>query len=481
MFVYTPRHAIRRSGLPRSLLLVALGWSVLSSPFSAAGREAATLAGRWPMETVVCEDGRVFHGLIDSRENGWLRMIEVARPPGEPMHLVIFPIRRAAVAEIQRLPPEQREELRARIDRFRRRAAIEARQEAAIELEEFTRWDLPLRAYRHQYFTLAGTIDADSLRRIAVKTDQLFTALRQLLPPRVEPDDRPTLVVFRSSEQYRSVLREYEVSIENPACYLRSERLVLLGSDLARHEAALAEVRRRHRRLQEQLERLQESIERQLAARRTQLQQQRYPRGVVRRLLLRQRHRLEEPLEQKRRQLERSGRENRRAFAAVTRELFRRLRHESVHAYVETYVYPGDRRRLPPWMAEGLAVMFEIAQVDSDTLRVDAPNRRALATLRADLESASPLPLAEVLRADAEAFLITDDARAGAVRYYAAAWGLVYYLAFDLGLLDRGHLDRYLAAEKGDSPVEQFEQFTGQPLERFEPAWRAAMLRLKRR
>jgi len=283
----------------------------------------------------------------------------------------------------------------------------------------------------------------------------------------------------RSADEYREILAQFDLVLDNPACYLRSENLVIVRSDLAGQGAALIEIRRRHDRLQQQLDALKKSIAKQLDARRRQLQQQGYSRGTIRRLLLREQHRLEEPVAEQRDKLEQFERENRRAMDAVADQLLERLCHESLHAYIESYVYPGDRWRLPAWLAEGLATMFETAQLDADTLRVDAPNPAALKTLQADLRSDDPLSVAEVLRSQTDAFLGNDDATAGTGRYYAAAWGLVYYLVIDRALLEPDRLDRYLSTDNTSPPVERFEQLTGEPLNQFEPRWRAAMLRLR--
>jgi len=460
------------------MLAIAAGWLV-AGPLAAAERNAPTLAGDWPMETVVRDDGRVFRGLIDSAENGWLRMVHVARPPGRPMHLVILPVERSRIARIERVSSEQREELRRRIDHFRRRASIEAGREAAIELRNVQRWGQPMKAHRNRWFTLVGTINPEVLRHVAVRTDQLFTALRQLLPPRNRSAEGPTLVVLRSSDEYRDVLARFDLVLDNPACYLRSENLVVLRSDLAGQETALIEIRRRHDRLQQQLDALQKSIAQQLDARRRQLQQQGYSRGTIRRLLLREQHHLEEPLAERREKLEQFERENRRAMDAVADQLLERLSHESLHAYIDAYVYPADRWRLPTWLAEGLATMFETAQLDGHTLRVDAPNPAALKTLQADLRSDDPVSVAEVIRSPADAFLGNDDTTVSTGRRYAAAWGLVYYLAIDRALLEPDRLDRYLSTDNTSPPIERFERLTGEPLNRFEPRWRAAMLRLR--
>jgi len=471
---------------------------------------AADLAGRWPMETVVMESGRRYSGLIENGEDGWLRMIEVNRDPGRPMHLVILPIQKSDVRRVQRLDESQREKLRRRIERFRHRASIQAAREAAVELNEGKLHDLPMRIYHGAWFQLASTAEPAIVRRAVIRTDQLFTAFRQLLPPRYAPDReqnatgpeathplphpseaapvdrfrRPRLVLFASDEEYRRALREYGLSLDNPACFLQRENLVLLSSDLRKEGGKLRDIQARHERLADELRALEEGLSPRMAARAKQLGEQGYSRSVISSMLRRERILAERAIEAKRAEVELYDRLNRQAMQRVTRQVFRRLFHEGWHSYAESYVYPSEKWELPPWFAEGMALMFESALLESDTLRIDAPNRAALKTLQADLRSRHPLTLAELLAADREAFLIDDDAQAPTDRLYAAAWGLVYYLAFERDLLTRAKLDRYLAGlaaadRTTRSQVQRFEQVVGQPLAEFESQWRAAMLRLR--
>jgi hypothetical protein len=161
--------------------------------------------------------------------------------------------------------------------------------------------------------------------------------------------------------------------------------------------------------------------------------------------------------------------------------MFTRLFHEAFHAYLENYVYPRQEYDVPRWLNEGLAQVFEGGQLELETLRVDVPNGPALKALQEDLRGSAPLPLADLLAADANTFLKTHrGASATASRLYCYSWGLAYYLTFEQTLLATPAFELYIRPAAAElDPVERFEQLIGMPLAEFEPKWRQAMLTLK--
>jgi hypothetical protein len=177
-------------------------------------------------------------------------------------------------------------------------------------------------------------------------------------------------------------------------------------------------------------------------------------------------------------QLAEIRRRNDARFAQVTGEMFRRLAHEAFHAYVENFVFPHTAGELPRWLNEGLAQIFEYGQLEADALRIDAPDRALLARLQADLRGERPLPLADLLVADGRQFVKTHGS-AGTDRHYLYAWGLAWYLTFEFDLLRGERLDQYIARQGSGAKIEAFAQLIGQPLDQFEPRWRAAMLELR--
>lgn len=470
---------------PRSLMLsilLTIGWlgtTFVAGQVNPAQTPAPLGNAQWPMEQVETHDGRRFQGLIESQDDYWLRMIRIFRPAGRPMYLVIQPVETSHIARVERLEPEQRETLRRRIHEFRHRAVIEGGRMDAVRLSLIKRGGLHFHRYRGRWFDLESTVDELTTRRIIVRADQVFTAYRQLLPARVEPPRPLRLVILKSMDEYRGFLARLGLNLENPACYLREPNLVVVGSDLATHAATLSQIEARHEAIHKELEGLQEALPERLAALGDQLRQQGHPRSHITRLLLIERRKIEDQLAEKQRELDRCDRENARTVRDIARRMFARLYHEAFHAYLENYVYPAQQYKVPHWLNEGLAVLFSGGLLESDTLRVDAPNREALDRLQADLLGDSPLPLAALLEADSQAFLLVDNVRAPAQRNYVYAWGLTYYLAFERRLLDDPALTAFVTPSEGASPVRRFEELVGMPLSEFEATWRAYMLKLR--
>ncbi len=464
------------------LTFLAAGWlhGALAQGQVVASPPATPLGnGDWPMELVETHDGRRYQGLIESQDDYWLRMIRIFRPAGRDMFLVIQPVETAAIARIERLDAESREILCRRIHEFRHRVVIEGGRMNGVQLSLVERHGLHFHRYRGRWFELESTADESTTRRVIVRIDQVFTAYRQLLPARVESPRPLRLVVFSSMDEYRDMLARLGLKIENPACYLQEANLVIVGSDLARHAATLSAIESRHEDIRVELEQLQEELPDRLAALGTQLRRQGHPRSQAMKLLLIERRKIEDRIAEKQRELNRCDRENARAFREIAHRMFVRLYHEAFHAYLDNYAYPHDRCSFPPWLNEGLAVLFSGGLLESDTLRIDAPNREALDRLQADLRSDTPLPLAKLLDLDSQKFLLVDNAAATAQRNYIYAWGLTYYLAFERRLLDNPAFEAFVAPADGTSPIARFEQLAGVPLAEFEPAWRDYILKLR--
>ncbi len=471
-----PRRSLTLSILPATLWI---GTTFVAGQVCPAQSPTPLGGADWPLEQVETHDGHRFEGLIESQDDYWLRMIRIFRPAGRPMYLVIQPVETARIVRVERLEPDQRETLRRRIHEFRHRAVIEGGRMEAVRLSLIERDGLHFHRYRGSWFDLESTADEQTTRRIIVRADQIFTAYRQLLPARVEPPRPLRLVILRSMDEYRGFLARMGLHLENPACFLQEPNLVVVGSDLAAHAATLSQIEARHELIRKELEELQRALPERLAALGDQLRQQGHLRSHISRLLLIERRKIEEQIDQKQRELDRCDRENARTFRQIARRLFARLYHEAFHAYLENYVYPAGHYKVPHWLNEGLAVLFSGGLLESDTLRIDAPNREALDRLQADLRGDRPLSLAKLLDSDAREFLLVDNLTASAQRNYVYAWGLAYYLAFERRLLEDPTFTAFVMPLEGDSPVERFERLVGMPLSEFEPAWQGYMLKLR--
>ena len=466
---------------PLSITAVLLGgWCLWGT--CAAGQlpsvhgDPAKQISRWPAERVEMLDGRRYEGYIESEDDAWVHLIQIHRPAGRPMYLVIRPIERAAVAAVVRLEPQRRAELRQRIDQFVNRARIEAGRMEAVRLGLISREGVHYHRYRGKWFSLESTADEPTTRRIIVRIEQIFTAYRQILAPRTESQRPLRLVVLGSMDEYHAYLARLGVQIENPACFIQDDNLVVAGSELARFAAQLAKVKGQHDQLRAELRQLERQLSDRLAELSRQLQKEGIPGKEIAKLLTRERGKYDGQIKQKRRELDLCERTNARAFDAVTRQMFLRLYHEAFHAYLENYVYPHQDHHVPRWLNEGLATVSEAGLLESSTLRVDAPNRGALQRLKAELGAGQPLPLEKLLSAGQQAFVLGADAQ----RYYVHSWGLAYYLTFEKRLLGSPALDQYVRqSAKTSSPTERFERLVAMPLAEFEQQWREYILELR--
>jgi hypothetical protein len=456
------------------------GWCMLGTPGTGQSCRASDQPGLsrtdWITERVELLDGRQYQGLIESEDEEWVHLMLIRRPPGRSMYLVIRTFDRASVAAVVRAEPQRRAAVRQRIDQFRNRARIEAGRMEAVRLETVSEADQPYHRYRGRWFTLDSNADPSTTRRIIVRIEQIFTAYRQILAPRTDSQDPLQLVVLSSTEEYHAYLARLGLRIRNPACFIQDRNLVVAGSELARYAAEMAKVNHRHDQLRDDLQRLEKELSARLEKIGRQLQQQGAPRSEVARLLTRERRKFATQIQQKRGELSRCDRENARAFQNVTGGMFARLYHEAFHAFLENYVYPSRTHDVPRWLNEGLAVVLEGGLLESDTLRVDAPNREALRRLQADLGTAEPLPLKTLLEADQRAFVVD----ANSDRYYAHCWGLAYYLTFHKHLLSSPALEHYVRQSAGAvSPAERFEELVDLPLAEFEKQWREYIRQLR--
>lgn len=445
-----------------------------TAPNPSLPKKSGFEAGDWQTEQVETLNGRTYRGLIESEDQTWVNLIEIHRPRAHPMYLVIRPIDRASIAEIVRLAPGPRAALERRIERFVNRAQIEAGKMEAIRLRTVEREDVLHHLYRGQWFSLDCTTDQRTARRLIVRMEQVFTAYRQVLPPRVEPEQPLRLSLFGSLEEYHAHLNPLGLKISNRAVFFPQPNAVVAGSELNRYGAELADLKARHEGLRHELAELKADLPDRLKDLSRQLLRQGTPASEIRRLVGRERRKIQQQVRDQLAEVEAANRKNDGALDTLAGRMLTCLAHEAFHAYLENYVYPRRRHHVPHWLNEGLAVMFEGALFEAESLRLDAPNQAALDRLQADLASRQPLALAELLAADARDFLATPEVPSGASgRHYDYAWGLVYYLTFERHLLGSPALDAFVADDaQSMPPVARFERLVGTSLSAFEQAWR---------
>ena len=448
----------------------------------ALSQVAAQPADDWPLEQIVVRGGRVYRGLLLEETKRQIEFAEIVRPRGKPMYAIIHAWTPADLLECHRLESDERAKLTARFNALRNRALIEAGRMEAVQLGEVEREGLAYLLYEGPWFTMLSTADEETTRRSIIRIEQTFRAYRQILPPRIQHFSSFQIYLYGSNLEYRSALKRWRVEIEHPAFFSPERNVIMAGTELDRFSAELGKARQENERTRQQLRSLKASHEQTLAQVSSDMKQAGFVSADIENEIRARRSAWKQQQAKLEEEIDQAERRNAAKFNEVARTMFRRLNHEAFHAYLENYVYPHDEFALPRWLNEGLAQVFENAQLDADTLRVDAPARELLGRLQADLKSQQPLPLAELLQNE-ESLLAVHRNNDATRRRYVYAWGLAYYLAFHRSGLGTPEFETYLGQNQpGDSastPIVRFERWVGKPLAEFEQQWRREMLQLR--
>lgn len=469
------------------LLLTALGSGLLPSEAAAQrfrrNLGATPAAAAWPMEQVTLQDGRIFAGLIETMNDTSLEFVEIHRPQGRPMFLVVRPIERTQVKTLSRLSEQDRKVLEERIHSFKNRARIEARQMEAVKLTPVTLDGTRFFRYEGDWLELESSTSEQLTRRIIVRVEQVLLAFRQVLPPRQTPQSGTPiqLKIFGTTDQYYQYLRDQKLDLRNPAYYDAGRNLVVAGSGINDFADRLVAIRQQHARELADYNAQAAGMPAQLKQLQDQLEKNGHDLKERRKILAAQQQRWQKQRDDLERRIAQADRKNEALLEEVVDQMLRRLYHETFHAYLEENVYPSAHHDVPRWLNEGLAQVFEAGRLEAGSLRVDAPAPHPLAQLQADLKSDKPLLLADVLSAEPDAFLVPHGSGGRvSARHYLYSWGLAYYLTFELGLFEGDAIDRYVAADAAKMPaVARFEQLVGMPLDKFEPLWRNYLLSLQ--
>lgn len=172
---------------------------------------------------------------------------------------------------------------------------------------------------------------------------------------------------------------------------------------------------------------------------------------------------------------------NELVFQRSVQRLYQRLYHEAFHAYLDTAVLGERLPMIPIWMNEGLAQIFENVIVDAGELRPGLVDPERLQRLRDSLRKKQMLPLTRLLKAAPRQFQVAHAAeQALSDRHYLAAWGLAYYLTFELQVVDSPVMEKYAQNLKaGMDPVKALERMIKKPITEIEKDLHDYLGRLK--
>lgn len=431
-------------------------------------------------------NGTVFHGLILEETATAVRFQDVRHSPGHPTVTVVTTFPKTKVTVVARLGAADRRALERRLRALDPTGKLEDERIKTLELKPAVwMWGKERKeglSYDNgTHFQLFSTAQRDIVERAVLRLEEIYAAYTLHLPPRKplrrhEPahpvrrlfaapeaaaaplylKSTTTILLVQSLDEYREMLRSQGRNILNPAFYDADHNEVVCASELEQLGARLEQIRREHERQQEWIKKEEAKLEL-------------LPAGEVRDSVSRQ-------IAAARAEIIRVNADNDDRFRKATQELFQTLAHEAFHAYLANFVYPPAEHRVPRWLNEGLAQVFETAVVENGVPRFNSPDPVRLERIRqafaAPRKEDGLVPLADLLRSEPEQFLVSSTSpshRRSAARHYLTSWALAYYLTFDRQLLGTRALDQYVEALSRDAdPREAFAALVGQALPRFE-------------
>ncbi|QDU74811.1 hypothetical protein Pan97_18270 [Bremerella volcania] len=424
------------------------------------------------------KDGTQLQGMLLDESPRNLEFLEINRPPGKPMFAVIHTISANNKKRVDKVSGEDRQKLEKLVDRLRNHTQIRAaakdsltlkRTKSAI-LETDQVWE-----YRGDRFILISPLDEDTTRTFAVRVDQIFQAFEHWLPPKQKPNSPIQIVLFYSIDSYSAYLKKIGLQIDNPAVYVPHTNQVLIGSDLgsflarlevasAGHQAMLDQWAEREKRLPDDLNQLAKRLKEAGWS----------PDAVITEVQTR-REAWQRDFKKAQGQIQVVDRRNQSMLDTMMNQATQHLCHESFHAYVENYLYPQGEYEVPIWLNEGLAQLFEHAQFENGTFRIDLPPQELLASLKDRLERDNGLSLQRILQTEAGSFILFENLHEGRLDY-DVAWGLAWYLVFQKQLFAPGNLDRYV--HKRSQPAPTVEETFGESVSRVQAEWVAFIRQL---
>ena len=424
------------------LLLVTAAALNLAAADTATDGVRTEDSSEWKFDVLELADGSVHRGLVLAESDVEIEFVEIVRPPGKPMFAVIRPVAPDQVAKKALVSGEDRTRLGVRFQQFRNRARIEAGRMENVSLHKTVDSEGDFWTYKGPWFQLESTADQTVVRRCVVRAEQIFGAYRQLLPPEREHRTGLRLLIFGSTDEYQKHLRESGLAIASPAWFSEAQNLVVAGGELNTFSRRLRQTQSQNEEVRRQYKTLKNAFPGRLASLIQQMKQRGYSSAQIEQEVKLRSAAWQREYDEAMSRLDLAAVQNEAAFAEVTGQMFAQLYHEAFHAYVENYVCPQEGVTLPHWLNEGLAQIFEAGQVEADSLRIDAPDRKRLAQLQNDLRGEHPLTVRDVVLADEQDFLNPSSSRS-AQRYYLYSWGLAYYLTFEKDRLRRRSSRRF--------------------------------------
>ncbi len=418
----------------------------------------------WKYDIVYPKIGGSYRGLVYERGGG-VRMWCIVRKPGRPAVFYRVNFAENEIARVEMLPDDEHEKLRQRFEALREEhrrfpdpwRVIESEEAAIPGGDKIKLHEVPwrsdaktkARAYRSTYFDLESNASRRIVLVAAGQLEQVYAAYARCLPPRAE--GRPTTILLpQSRTDYQKLIRGQGRTLLNPAFFDPDKNQIVCAFDWKQMSEELQRVHEEHVQLWEKAKKCEAEL------------RKAYKGDIP--------TELKATLTEQYRQIQDAEKRNQETCARARQHLFRRLFHEAFHAYLLNFVYPPRDGEVPRWLNEGLAQIFETAVFEVGELRIGHADRERLEAVRGALAKDALLPVADLLRSKANAFLVGHDGnKQTSDRYYLASWALAFYLTFDRKVIGTPALDIYVRQlQRGTDPLEAFRELTGQPLSAFE-------------
>jgi hypothetical protein len=447
-------------GLPAVLTLLVLAGAIAAQGVPLQQEE-------WKLDIVFRKDSEPFRGLVTSQTPKAIHINRVFRTKGKPTVVIADIVPRSELAELRLLDDKERALLTARLETLSKERKVLSAQErlwnggkAAVPPSEMLElkpeaWGADGKgkalAYDSTHFRLVSNAREDIVLLTAIQLEQVFTAYARFLPPRGEASKRTTILLTQSLEEYHELVKARGHNILNPAFFDPKEMQVVCGCDLERLGKELTRVHGQHAKLLEELASRREELKRIYKGQAIPLE-------------------LSGPIDEAFRKIVELEKKNSNVVRMCHLRLVQCLCHEAFHAYLNGTVFANRKARVPAWLDEGLAQVFETALVEVGELHVGQPDMKRLNRIRTAKQGVQMLPLADLLKSTARQFQVAHtQEKQISDRYYLGAWALGFYLTFEKQVLRSEALDDYLTAlERGTDPLEAFSVLTGDGPEKAE-------------
>lgn len=454
------------------------------------------------------KDGRTLAVIINSESDVAIEVeLLVKGAKGQTTGAARMTVAKGDVVSIDRLSPEARAKLRARLDEFGSRKRRLAEALARIKPEKTTLGSKPALKTTGPNFEIVSTCEEAFLKEATFALEEIFTGYQSYFGLQRNKDRKVRLVLLADLREYVDFqTATFGGAVMNPAFYAPKENIVVAYNMIQKEEgskanaqirefnAAIEDLKKKitaeERKIDQEVKAARKSIGDQAVELRKQINAGNAANKTkLKDDINRQERELVASLKEEEKKLDAQLNEFRKACTAKieennaivqknqavirnqNRKMFETLFHEGFHAFVANYLYENnDKVEVPRWLNEGMAMYFEMSVVEAGELIHGGLHKELTAMLKEKVKAGAHVPLRRVLQGGPETFLIVHEKDADrSTLFYAESWALTHFLT---GRVKREQLDRYVAAVlNGAEKDKAFETMLGKKVEAVEAEW----------